>query len=288
MLWIPSLVLTTSTASKMIVAVLTPVVAALNLGSALVQSNRPTGVQRGSLVHMATGLNPSSQDDRAAVAARAAAARYPVPPVYGASGSGGAMTDAEAKRKWAADRSAQQRSAQRGSEPRGDRAAKATAGLRREYTASIGAGTIYSPPGSGGGMSDAEAKQAWSAQRSATQRNAARAARQVAPAAPTTAAPDAADSADFDFDADDLSEDDPAAPAAVAPAAAAAEYQSTTHAAKARARPSLYPTQSIYAPPGAGGAMTDAEAKRKYTALRSADQRRAERAERDGPRSTSY
>eukprot|EP00964_Phaeocystis_antarctica_P106941 scaffold71725_cov84-Phaeocystis_antarctica.AAC.9 len=271
----------------MIVAVLTPVVAALNLGSALVQSNRPTGVQRGSLVHMATGLNPSSQDDRAAVAARAAAARYPVPPVYGASGSGGAMTDAEAKRKWAADRSAQQRSAQRGSEPRGDRAAKATAGLRREYTASIGAGTIYSPPGSGGGMSDAEAKQAWSAQRSATQRNAARAARQVAPAAPA-AAPDAADSADFEPDADDFAADDPAAPAAVAPAAAAAEYQSTTHAAKARARPSLYPTQSIYAPPGAGGAMTDAEAKRKYTALRSADQRRAERAERDGPRSTSY
>ena len=194
------------------------------------------------------------------------------------------MTDAEAKRKWAADRSAQQRSAQRGSEPRGDRAAKATAGLRREYTASIGAGTIYSPPGSGGGMSDAEAKQAWSAQRSATQRNAARAARQVAPAA----APDAADFADFDPDADEPAADEPAAPAAVAPAAAAAEYQSTTHAAKARARPSLYPTQSIYAPPGAGGAMTDAEAKRKYTALRSADQRRAERAERDGPRSTSY
>ena len=268
----------------MIVAVLTPVVAALNLGSALVQSNRPTGVPRCSLVHMASGLNPSSQNDRAAVAARAAAARYPVPPVYASTGSGGAMTDAEAKRKWAADRSAQQRSAQRGSEPRGDRAAKATAGLRREYTASIGAGTIYSPPGSGGGMSDAEAKQAWSAQRSATQRAAAR---QVAPAAPT-ADLDAADSADVDPAADDPAAVEPAAPAAVAPATADAYLQSTTHAANARARPALYPTQSIYAPPGAGGAMTDAEAKRKWSGQRNAEQRRAERAERDGPRSTSY
>ena len=270
----------------MIVAVLTPVVAALNLGSTLVQSNRPTGVPRCSLVHMASGLNPSSQNDRAAVAARAAAARYPVPPVYASTGSGGAMTDAEAKRKWAADRSAQQRSAQRSqsTSPPADRVAKATAGLRREYTASIGAGTIYSPPGSGGGMSDAEAKQAWSAQRSATQRAAAR---QVAPAAPT-ADPDAADSADVDPGADDPAAVEPAAPAADAPATAAAYLQSTTHAANARARPALYPTQSIYAPPGAGGAMTDAEAKRKWSGQRNAEQRRAERAERDGPRSTTY
>ena len=280
----------------MIVAVLSPVVAAL-----IVQSSRPARMSRGSLVHMATGLNPSSPNDRAAVAARAAAARYPVPPVYASTGSGGAMTDAEAKRKWAADRSAQQRSAQRGqsTSPPTDRAAVATAGRRREYTASIGAGTVYSPPGSGGGMSDAEAKHAWSAQRSATQRAAQRSATQgvllsymphgqepTGQVTPT--APDVIDSTAVDPAADDPATIEPAAPAAVAPAAAAAEIQSTTHAANARARPALYPTQSIYAPPGAGGAMTDAEAKRKWSAQRSAEQRRTERAERDGPRSTTY
>ena len=287
----------TTISTKMIAAVLMTPVAALNLGSAVVQSNRPTGVPRCSLVHMATGLNPSSPNDRAAVAARAAAARYPVPPVYASTGSGGAMTDAEAKRKWAADRNAQQRNTQRAqsTSPPMERVAKATEGLRREYTASIGAGTIYSPPGSGGGMSDAEAKQQWSAQRSAPQRAAAR---QAALAAPTTAAPDAADSADVDPGADDSADVDsgadepaavePAAPAAVAPASAADYLQSTTHAANARARPSLYPTQSIYAAPGSGGPMTDAEAKRKWSAQRNAEQRRAERAERDGPRSTTY
>ena len=282
----------------MIAAVLTPV--ALNLGSALVQSSRPTGARCSlDMSDLGSGLNPSSPTDRAAVAARAAAARYPTQPVYGAPGSGGALTDAEAKLKWAADRNAQQRIAQRSQSPplpsdETVRLAKATEHLRRGYSASIGAGTIYSPPGSGGGMTDAEAKQVWSAQRSASERAAARqmaAAGQMAAAAPTTAAPDA----DGATRADEPAAAEPAAPAAAAPAntasypqaAAPANTASTSLAASARARPSLYPTQSIYAPPGAGGAMTDAEAKRKWSTQRNAEQRRAERAEREARRPTT-
>ena len=272
---------------------LTPV--ALNLGSALVQSSRPTGARcslgMSDLADM-SGLNPSSATDRAAVAARAAAARYPTQPIYGSPGSGGAVTDAEAKLKWAADRDAQQRTAQRSESPPPPsdatvRLAKATEHLRREYssTAASGAGTIYTPPGSGGGMTDAQAKQLWSAQRSASQRAAAR---QMAAAAPTTAAPDAGE-ATLD---DEPAAAEPTAPAAAAPANTASYPQSTTTAstslaATARARPSLYPTQSIYAPPGAGGAMTDAEAKRKYMSQRNAEQRWAERAARAAGRPTT-
>ena len=270
----------------MIAAVLTPV--ALNLGSALVQSSRPTGARcslgMSDLADM-SGLNPSSATDRAAVAARAAAARYPTQPIYGSPGSGGAVTDAEAKLKWAADRNAADRNTQRSESPPPPsdatvRLAKATEHLRREYssTAASGAGTIYTPPGSGGGMTDAQAKQLWSAQRSASQRAAAR---QMAAAAPTTAAPDAGE-ATLD---DEPAAAEPTAPAAAAPANTASYPQPTTTAstslaATARARPSLYPTQSIYAPPGAGGAMTDAEAKRKWSTQRNAEQRRAERAAR--------
>ena len=277
----------------MIAAVLTPV--ALNLGSALVQSSRPTGARcslgMSDLADM-SGLNPSSATDRAAVAARAAAARYPTQPIYGSPGSGGAVTDAEAKLKWAADRDAQQRTAQRSESPPPPsdatvRLAKATEHLRREYssTAASGAGTIYTPPGSGGGMTDAQAKQLWSAQRSASQRAAAR---QMAAAAPTTAAPDAGE-ATLD---DEPAAAEPTAPAAAAPANTASYPQPTTTAstslaATARARPSLYPTQSIYAPPGAGGAMTDAEAKRKYMSQRNAEQRWAERAARAAGRPTT-
>ena len=277
----------------MIAAVLTPV--ALNLGSALVQSSRPTGARcslgMSDLADM-SGLNPSSATDRAAVAARAAAARYPTQPIYGSAGSGGAVTDAEAKLKWEADRDAQQRTAQRSQSPPPPsdatvRLAKATEHLRREYssTAASGAGTIYTPPGSGGGMTDAQAKQLWSAQRSASQRAAAR---QMAAAAPTTAAPDAGE-ATLD---EEPAAAEPAAPAAAAPANTASYPPSTTTAstslaATARARPSLYPTQSIYAPPGAGGPMTDAEAKRKYMSQRNAEQRRAERAERAARRPTT-
>ena len=277
----------------MIAAVLTPV--ALNLGSALVQSSRPTGARcslgMSDLADM-SGLNPSSATDRAAVAARAAAARYPTQPIYGSPGSGGAVTDAEAKLKWAADRDAQQRTAQRSESPPPPsdatvRLAKATEHLRREYssTAASGAGTIYTPPGSGGGMTDAQAKQLWSAQRSASQRAAAR---QMAAAAPTTAAPDAGE-ATLD---DEPAAAEPTAPAAAAPANTASYPQSTTTAstslaATARARPSLYPTQSIYAPPGTGGAMTDAEAKRKYMSQRNAEQRWAERAARAAGRPTT-
>ena len=289
----------------MIAAVLTPV--ALNLGSALVQSSRPTGARcslgMSDLADM-SGLNPSSATDRAAVAARAAAARYPTQPIYGSPGSGGAVTDAEAKLKWAADRDAQQRTAQRSESPPPPsdatvRLAKATEHLRREYssTAASGAGTIYTPPGSGGGMTDAQAKQLWSAQRSASQRAAAR---QMAAAAPTTAAPDAGEAT---LDAGEATLDDepaaaepvaaePTAPAAAAPANTASYPQPTTTAstslaATARARPSLYPTQSIYAPPGAGGPMTDAEAKRKYMSQRNAEQRWAERAARAAGRPTT-
>ena len=277
----------------MIAAVLTPV--ALNLGSALVQSSRPTGARcslgMSDLADM-SGLNPSSATDRAAVAARAAAARYPTQPIYGSPGSGGAVTDAEAKLKWAADRDAQQRTAQRSQSPPPPpdatvRLAKATEHLRREYSASAasGAGTIYTPPGSGGGMTDAQAKQLWSAQRSASQRAAAR---QMAAAAPTTAAPDAGE-ATLD---DEPAAAEPTAPAAAAPANTASYPQPTTTAstslaATARARPSLYPTQSIYAPPGTGGAMTDAEAKRKYMSQRNAEQRWAERAARAAGRPTT-
>ena len=287
----------------MIAAVLTPV--ALNLGSALFQSSRPTGARCSlDMSDLGSGLNPSSPTDRAAVAARAAAARYPTQPVYGAPGSGGALTDAEAKLKWAADRNAQQRIAQRSQSPPPPsdetvRLAKATEHLRRGYSASIGAGTIYSPPGSGGGMTDAEAKQVWSAQRSASERAAARqmaAAGQMAAAAPTTAAPDADEATRADEPAAaEPAAAEPAAPAAAAPAntasypqaAAPANTASTSLAASARARPSLYPTQSIYAPPGAGGAMTDAEAKRKWSTQRNAEQRRAERAEREARRPTT-
>ena len=277
----------------MIAAVLTPV--ALNLGSALVQSSRPTGARcslgMSDLADM-SGLNPSSATDRAAVAARAAAARYPTQPIYGSPGSGGAVTDAEAKLKWAADRNAADRNTQRSESPPPPsdatvRLAKATEHLRREYssTAASGAGTIYTPPGSGGGMTDAQAKQLWSAQRSASQRAAAR---QMAAAAPTTAAPDAGE-ATLD---DEPAAAEPTAPAAAAPANTASYPQSTTTAstslaATARARPSLYPTQSIYAPPGTGGAMTDAEAKRKYMSQRNAEQRWAERAARAAGRPTT-
>ena len=282
----------------MIAAVLTPV--ALNLGSALVQSSRPTGARcslgMSDLADM-SGLNPSSATDRAAVAARAAAARYPTQPIYGSPGSGGAVTDAEAKLKWAADRDAQQRNSQRSQSPPPPsdatvRLAKATEHLRREYssTAASGAGTIYTPPGSGGGMTDAQAKQLWSAQRSASQRAAAR---QMAAAAPTTAAPDAGEATlDDEPAAAEPAAAEPTAPAAAAPANTASYPQSTTTAstslaATARARPSLYPTQSIYAPPGAGGAMTDAEAKRKYMSQRNAEQRWAERAARAAGRPTT-
>jgi len=202
------------------------------------------------------------------------------------------VTDAEAKLKWEADRDAQQRTAQRSQSPPPPsdatvRLAKATEHLRREYssTAASGAGTIYTPPGSGGGMTDAQAKQLWSAQRSASQRAAAR---QMAAAAPTTAAPDAGE-ATLD---DEPAAAEPTAPAAAAPANTASYPQPTTTAstslaATARARPSLYPTQSIYAPPGTGGAMTDAEAKRKYMSQRNAEQRWAERAARAAGRPTT-
>ena len=255
----------------MLVALLTPAMAALV-------------PPRCGLVHMAAGLNPSSSNDRAAVAARAAAARYPG--YHSPPGSGGKMSGAEAKRKWVADRNAEQRRTQRGdsTSPPADRAAVATEGRRRLTNGPrYPVPPVYSPPGSGGAMSDAEAKQAWSAQRSATQRAARRdkepspVTGEAADVAPTTAASAAVDPAVAATEAVDPAPVGPAAPAAGAPAAAPPDAQPTTHAAHARAAAARYPTSPIYAPTGSGGAMTDAEAKRKWSAERSAEQRRAER-----------